>query len=98
MYDLRFHEDALQEFLRLDGSVRQHMKVRLAAVQTSPSQSSHPLNGLLTGFNEIKLLKAGIRAIYRIDVQHQRIDVISIGKRERLQVFAVALERLADLL
>lgn len=93
MFELRFHEDALTEFLALDGSVRSLLKVRIAAVQASPAASSHPLTGQLSGFNEIKLLKAGIRLIYRIDVSGRRIDVIAIGRRERLQVFLAALER-----
>lgn len=92
-YRLRFHELAMVEWQRLDGSVRDTLKKKLAQRLANPRVPSAALSGMVDCY-KIKLKSVGCRLIYRVDEEVVFVTVIAIGKRERLQVYAVAQARL----
>lgn len=92
-YKLRFHELALQEWRRLDGSLRAQFKKKLEERLSSPRVPSAALAGLPNCF-KIKLRSAGYRLVYRVDDDIVFVTVIAVGRRDRNQVYAQAQSRI----
>lgn len=92
-YKLRFHEQALEEWYRLDTSVRDVFKKKLAERLDNPRIPSAALSGM-PGCYKIKLRKAGYRLVYRVDDDVVVVTVIAIGRRDRLQAYKAAQNRL----
>ena len=91
---LRFHELALQEWKKLDGSVRQPLKKKLGERLENPRVPSAALSGMPDCY-KIKLRTAGFRLVYRVDEDVVFVTVIAVGKRDRNRVYAAAQDRLA---
>ena len=94
-FKLRFHEDALSEWQRLDGSVREHFKKKLAERLETPRVPAAALRGMADCY-KIKLRSAGLRLVYRVDEDVVFVTVIAVGKRERSQVYTLAQQRLGE--
>lgn len=92
-YKLRFHELALAEWQRLDSSVREPLKKKLAERLENPRVPASTLSGMADCY-KIKLRSAGYRLIYRVDEDVVFVSVIAVGKRDRQQVYAAARSRL----
>ncbi|MDP1612086.1 MAG: type II toxin-antitoxin system RelE/ParE family toxin [Sulfuritalea sp.] len=92
-YKLRFHELALAEWKRLDGSVREPLKKKLAERLDNPRVPSAALSGMPDCY-KIKLKRIGYRLVYRIDDDVVFVTVISVGKRDRQKVYDDAQSRL----
>lgn len=92
-YRLRFHEQALAEWQRLDGSVREPLKKKLAERLENPRVPASALSGM-TDCYKIKLRSIGYRLIYRVDEDVVFVTVIAVGKRDKQQVYAAARSRL----
>lgn len=92
-YSLRFHPLALAEWRKLDGNIRETFKHKLAERLECPRIPASALSGMPDCYR-IKLKSAGYRLVYRVDDDVIYVTVISIGKRERLQVYAEAIRRL----
>lgn len=92
-YKLRFHELALQEWKRLDGSLRAQFKKKLEERLSSPRVPSAALAGLPNCF-KIKLRSAGYRLVYRVDDDIVFVTVIAVGRRDRNQVYEQAQGRI----
>lgn len=92
-YRLRFHEKALLEWKRLDGSVRAPLKKRLAERLENPHVHSAALRGMANCY-KIKLLSIGYRLVYRVDETEVFVTVIATGKRDKNRVYGTAAERL----
>ena len=93
-YELRFHELALVEWRKLDGSVREPLKKKLAERLEQPRVPSAALSGMPDCY-KIKLKQAGYRLIYRVDDSVVFVTVIAIGRRDRDQAYDKAGKRLA---
>jgi len=93
-YRLRFHELALQEWRKLDGSVREPFKKKLEERLENPRVPSAALSGMPDCY-KIKLRTAGFRLVYRVDEDVVFVTVIAVGKRDRNRVYAAAQDRLA---
>jgi mRNA interferase RelE/StbE len=91
-YRLRFHELALLEWRRLDGSLRSQFKRKLAERLANPRVPSAALSGMADCF-KIKLRSAGYRLVYRVDEDAVFVTVIAIGRRDRNQVYREAQAR-----
>lgn len=65
-YKLRFHELALIEWRKLDASVREPLKKKLAVRLENPRIPSAALSGMPDCYR-IKLRNLGYRLIYRVD-------------------------------
>ncbi|MDR2945888.1 MAG: type II toxin-antitoxin system RelE/ParE family toxin [Candidatus Adiutrix sp.] len=91
-YKLRFHELALEEWRKLDHTLREQFKKKLAERLTHPRVPAAALSGMPDCY-KIKLRKAGYRLVYRVDDQTVSVLVLAVGKRERLKVYLAAAER-----
>ena len=78
IYKLRFHEIALTEWQKLDGSVRKPLKNKLAERLENPRVPSAALSGMANCY-KIKLKGVGYRLVYRVDD-----DVLRPPRRRRV--------------
>jgi mRNA interferase RelE/StbE len=95
-YKIQFHPEALKEFCKLDGSVKVLVKKQLEKLQKSPllGEELGNKNGYdLTGYRKMYVNKKQIRIVYSIKDEVLLINIISIGKREDMAVYANASKR-----
>lgn len=88
-YKLRFHDLALKEWKRLDKTLQDQFKKKLAERLEHPRVASAALSGMPDCY-KIKLRAAGYRLVYRVEDEIVFVTVISIGKRERLDAYRTA--------
>jgi mRNA interferase RelE/StbE len=92
-YKLRFHELALAEWQKLDGSVREPLKKKLAERLDNPRISSAALVNMANCY-KIKLRRVGFRLVYRVDDEVVYVTVIAVGRRDKQKVYETAQGRL----
>lgn len=92
-YKLRFHELAFAEWNKLDNSVREPLKKKLAERLEAPRVPAAGLSGMPDCY-KIKLLSAGYRLVYRVEDDIVFVTVIAVGKRDKLKVYDTAKSRL----
>ena len=90
-YELRFREEALKEWRKLDDSVRIQFKKKLIAILDSPIPASR-LAGSRNRY-KIKLRSAGFRLVYEVRGRELIVVVIAVGKRDRNAVYVKASKR-----
>ena len=91
-YELLFHPDALDEWRKLDKSVREQFKKKLAERLLSPHVPSAKLSGQKSRY-KIKLRSAGYRLVYDVVDAQLIVTVVAVGKRERNAVYKTAASR-----
>lgn len=93
IYELEFKDSALKEWRKLDEPLRTQLKKKLAEILKMPHIPKAKLSG---GSNlyKIKLKKSGYRLVYQVFNDVVTVTVIAIGKRERNDVYKIALKRL----
>ncbi|MDD5329292.1 MAG: type II toxin-antitoxin system RelE/ParE family toxin [Sulfuricella sp.] len=91
-YELRFHPDALEEWRKLDNSVRDQFKSKLAERLQNPRVPASKLSGQKDRF-KIKLKSVGYRLIYEVRDAEIVVVVVAVGKRERNAVYKAAVKR-----
>lgn len=91
-YELEFKESALKEWQKLDNSVRELFKKRLAERLLVPRVESARLSALPDCY-KIKLRDAGYRLVYQVNDNLVIIVVIAVGKRENNLVYRLAKDR-----
>jgi mRNA interferase RelE/StbE len=92
-YSLEFKESALKEWHKLDKSIREQFKKRLAERLQEPRIESARLSGMPDCY-KIKLRSAGFRLVYQVFDDRVVVVVIAVGKRENNLVYRLAKERL----
>lgn len=92
-YKLRFHELALTEWQKLDNSIREPLKKKLAERLENPRVPACALSGMPDCY-KIKLATIGYRLVYRVEDETVFVTVIAVGKRDRLKVYETAKLRL----
>lgn len=92
-YKLRFHELALREWHKLDSSVREPLKKKLAERLDQPRVPASALHGMPDCY-KIKLHSLGYRLVYRVDETDIFVTVIATGKRNDSKVYRTATDRL----
>jgi mRNA interferase RelE/StbE len=92
-FSLRFHEKALAEWQRLDGTVREMFKKKLAERLTTPRVPSAALHQMPDCY-KIKLHALGYRLVYRVEDTTVFVSVIAVGKRDKMIVYKEAAKRL----
>ena len=90
-YKLRFHELALAEWNKLDNSIREPLKNKLAERLDNPRVPAAALAGM---HDYYKLLRVGYRLVYRVEDETAFVTVIAVGKRDKLKVYDTAKSRL----
>jgi mRNA interferase RelE/StbE len=91
-YELTFHPDALAEWRKLDSTVRDQFKIKLAERLENPRIAAAKLSGQKDRY-KIKLRSAGYRLVYEVRDAEILIIVVAVGKRERNVVYKAALKR-----
>lgn len=91
-YELGFLEEALKEWRRLDGSIREQFKEKLAERLENPRIPAALLSGQKDRY-EIKLRSAGFRLVYEVRDRQLIVVVVAVGKRERNAVYKAAAKR-----
>lgn len=91
-YNLQFHKLALKEWRKLDSSIQEQFKKKLAERLEKPRVAAAALSGMPDCY-KIKLRQAGYRLVYRVQDDIIFVTVLSIGKRERLIVYKNAQTR-----
>lgn len=91
-FDLEFLEEALAEWKRLDASVRDPFKKKLAERLNDPRVPSTKLFGHPDRY-KIKLRAIGYRLVYEVQDARLVVLVVAVGKRDRNAVYKVAVKR-----
>lgn len=103
MWEIEYIPEARKELLELDGSVRKKVEKSIIKVSSNPLPKSeggygNPLGNKqgrnLTGLLKIKLLKEGIRVVYKLVHENNRMKIIVIGARADSEVYEQAAERI----
>lgn len=94
-YELAFKVSALKEWKKLGHTVREQFKKKLE----ERLQNLHVPGAALsdaTNLYKIKLRQAGYRLVYAVEDMTITVTVIAVGKRDRNEVYDIALSRLRD--
>lgn len=94
-YKLFFMPEALEEWHRLDGSIRTTLKKLLAKRLDNPHVPGGELHGELAGCYKIKLRQQGVRLVYSVEDKHLLVTVVAVDKRENGVVYQSAIARLS---
>ncbi|WP_075184999.1 type II toxin-antitoxin system RelE family toxin [Teredinibacter haidensis] len=91
-YSLEFKKSALKEWKKLAPSIRQVFKKKL----TERLENPHVLSAAVSGGNnlyKIKLRQLGYRLVYSVSDTTITVTVLAAGKRNRNEVYDLALSR-----
>ncbi|WP_094585349.1 type II toxin-antitoxin system RelE/ParE family toxin [Synechococcus sp. BO 8801] len=88
-FELAFHPEALREWHKLAGDIRETFKKKLAERLIQPRIPASKLRGSSDRY-KIKLRAAGFRLVYEVRDQQLLVLVIAIGKRDRQAVYRQA--------
>lgn len=91
-YSLAFGESALKEWRKLDPSIRQQYKKKLAERLEHPHSSKARLHNL-PGCYKIKLRSSGYRLVYQVEDEEILVTVIAVGRRDNNQAYRAASKR-----
>ncbi|MEI7108689.1 type II toxin-antitoxin system RelE family toxin [Pectobacterium versatile] len=92
-YSVKFREDALKEWLKLDKAIQQQFAKKLKKCCENPHIPSAKLRGMKDCY-KIKLRASGFRLVYEVIDDILVIAVVAVGKRERSGVYHLASERM----
>lgn len=87
-YNLDFLEAALEEWNKLNPSIRQPLKKKLMKVLENPRIPKNKLSGHPNRY-KIKLRSIGYRLVYEVIDDEVIVLVIAVGKRENNEVYNV---------
>ncbi|EFJ5716731.1 TPA: type II toxin-antitoxin system RelE/ParE family toxin [Escherichia coli] len=89
-YTVKFRDDALKEWLRLDKAIQRQFAKKCSE---NPHIASAKLRGLKDCY-KIKLRASGFRLVYQVIDDMLIIAVVAAGKHERSNVYHLASERM----
>ncbi len=95
IYELEFKKSALKEWNKLNPTVKDHFKKVLERRLNDPHVPSAKVSGAANLY-KIKLRQLGFRLVYSVSDETITISVIAIGKRNRNEVYQMALSRLLN--
>lgn len=93
IYELAFKTSALKEWKKLGHTVQAQFKKKLAERLVNPHVPSAALSGAAHIY-KIKRRQAGYRLVYSVEDSTVTVTVIAVGKRDRNEVYDLALSRL----
>lgn len=91
-FNLLFKEEALAEWKKLDGSVRDPLKKKLLERLEAPRVPSCRLAGQADRY-KIKLRGLGYRLVYEVRDAQVTVIVIAVGRRDKNAVYRFAAGR-----
>lgn len=92
-YELEFHEAALKEWRKLDGSIQVLFKKQISKRLQAPHVPSARLRGDLQNTYKIKLRDVGYRLVYEVIDQQLVVMVIAVGKRDHNEAYQSVVKR-----
>lgn len=92
-YTVKFREDALKEWQKLDKAITQRLVKKLKKCSENPHIPSAKLHGIKDCY-KIKVRPSGFRLVYQVIEDQLIIAVVAVGKRERSEVYNLASERM----
>ncbi|WP_145583127.1 type II toxin-antitoxin system RelE family toxin [Yersinia thracica] len=93
IYIVKFREEALKEWHKLDKTIQQQFAKKLKKCSGNPHIESAKLRGMKDCY-KIKLRSSGFRLLYEVIDDILIVAVVAVGKRERSEVYKLASERL----
>ncbi len=94
-YSLEFKKSALKEWKKLNHTVREQFKKKLLERMDNPHIPSAQLSGA-PNIYKIKLRQLGYRLVYLVEDKKLIVTVVTVGKRNKNEVYNIALSRLND--
>ncbi len=91
-YKLDFYEEALKEWKKLDATVREQFKSKLAERLENPRLASAKLRDSKDRY-KIKLKQVGYRLVYEVNDKKVVVLVVAVGKRDKNTVYLAATKR-----
>lgn len=91
-YSLEFKKSALKEWKKLGHTIKEQFKKKLQERLQNPHVPSAALSGSKNLY-KIKLRQAGYRLVYSVNDTTITVTVIAVGKRNRNEIYDVALNR-----
>lgn len=88
-FELGFVDEALEEWRKLDGSIREQFKRKLEERLVNPRVPSAKLSGHPDRY-KIKLRSVGYRLVYEVRDRQLLVVVVAVGRRERNAVYKAA--------
>ncbi|WP_422882717.1 type II toxin-antitoxin system RelE family toxin [Pantoea agglomerans] len=85
---------ALKEWRKLGMTVNEQLKKKLPESQKSPGIKANKLSGMPDCY-KIKLKSSGYRLVYQVIDDRVVVFVVTVGKRERSEVYSAASRRLS---
>ena len=92
-YNLVFKQDAKKEWDKLDLTIKSQFKRKLIERLENPRIESSRLSGMQDCY-KIKLRSAGYRLVYQVRDSEILVSVVAVGKRDRNQVYKIAIKRI----
>lgn len=92
-FKLVFKQDAKKEWDKLDSTIKAQFKKKLIERLGNPRVDSSRLSGMKDCY-KIKLRSAGYRLVYQVRDSEILISVVAVGKRDRNQVYKIAIKRI----
>jgi mRNA interferase RelE/StbE len=92
-YELEFKKSALKEWNKLGQPIKDQFKKKLKERLENPHVPSAALTGAANLY-KIKLRQLGYRLVYSVEDKTITVTVIAVGKRDRNEVYDLALSRL----
>jgi mRNA interferase RelE/StbE len=92
-FKLFFKQDAKKEWDKLDYTIKAQFKKKLTERVDKPRVESSRLSGMKDCY-KIKLRSAGYRLVYQVRDSEILISVVAVGKRDRNQVYKIAIKRI----
>lgn len=96
---VRYLPEAEEDLRRLDGSVIREVRKAIEKLKANP-EIGKPLGHKqvnLTGLRKVKLRKAGIRIVYKIQFIENSLLIIVVGFRADEEVYKIADKRMKNL-
>ena len=92
-YKLVFKQEAKKEWDKLDSTIKLQFKKKLVERLENPRIESSRLSGMQDCY-KIKLRSAGYRLVYQVRNNQLLVSVVAVGKRDRNQVYKIAIKRI----
>ena len=91
-YKLKFLPSAFKEWNKIGDTIREQLKKKLRERLHEPVVPSDRLHGFKNHY-KIKLRSSGYRLVYEVDQGEISVIVITVGKRERSEVYLKSRKR-----
>ena len=92
-YKLNFKKSAYKEWNKLGATLREQFKKKLLERLENPHVPASKLSGA-DNLYKIKLRQSGYRLVYKVEDDVIIVTVLTVGKRERSDVYKKAIHRI----